>query len=171
MKKLSLFTVFALGLILMAGSAFAASDSKSLNVTATVNSSAKLTLGAATLTFPDSDPDTVPSIAATEGAISVNAKAKTGSLSSVTLEVRSSGGSAGDLVSGSDIIPISNLSWAGAGIGFVAGPTSMTNANQSAASWTGSGNRNGTQTFSLVNSWSYAAGTYIATITYTLTSP
>jgi hypothetical protein len=48
----------------------------------------------------------------------------------------------------------------------------MSNINQTAASWTGSGNRNdGTQTFSLANSWSYATGTYLATITYTLTSP
>jgi hypothetical protein len=63
------------------------------------------------------------------------------------------------------------LSWTGSGTGFVAGPTTMTNANQSAASWTGAGNRSGTQSFSLANSWSYAVGTYTATITYTLTSP
>ena len=171
MKKVSLFTIFTLALLLMAGPALAVSDSKNLTVTATVASSAKLNLTATTLTFPDSDPDTVTSIPATEGAISVTAKAKTGSLSKVTLEVRSSGPSSGDLVSGSDTIAISNLSWVGSGTGFTSGTISMTNSNQTAASWTGSGSRVGTQTFSLANSWSYALGSYSATITYTLTSP
>ncbi len=167
MKKLSLFTIFSLALLLMTGSAFAASDTKNLTVTATVGSTAKLTLGATTLTFPDADPDATPLITATEGAISVTARAKTASGSTVTLEVRSSG----DLVSGSNTIAINNLRWAGTGTGFVPGPTTVTNLNQSAGSWTGSGTYVGTQTFSLVNSWSYAVGTYTATITYTLTSP
>jgi hypothetical protein len=171
MKKLSLFTIFSLALLLMTGSAFAASDTKNLTVTATIGSSAKLTLGATTLTFPDSDPDTISSIIATEGAITVTAKAKTATGNPVTLVVRSSGISSGNLVSGSDTIAIANLSWTGAGTGFVIGPTSVTNINQSAGSWTGSGTYSGTQTFSLVNSWAYAVGTYTATITYTLTSP
>jgi hypothetical protein len=63
------------------------------------------------------------------------------------------------------------LKWTGTGAGFAAGPTTMTNVNQSAASWTGSGNHSGTQSFALDNSWSYATGSYTATITYTLTSP
>ncbi len=172
MKKLSLFGISVLGLLLMTGSAFAASDSKGLTATATVSSTAKLDLGGATtLTFPNADPDTSSTIAATEGAINVTAKAKTGSASSVTLEIRSSGASAGDFVSGSDSIAISNLKWTGTGLGFVAGPTTMTNTNQTAASWTGSGSRSGTQSFALDNSWSYATGSYTATITYTLTSP
>ncbi len=171
MKKLSLVTIFSLALLLMTGSAFAASDTKNLTVTANVGSTAKLTLGATTLTFPDSDPDNTPLITATEAGINVTAKAKTGAGSSVTLEVRSSGGSGGDLVSGSNTIAINNLRWTGAGIGFVAGPTNVSNSNQSAGSWTGSGTYVGTQTFSLVNSWAYAVGTYTATITYTLTSP
>ncbi len=171
MKKLSLVTIFSLALLLITGSAFAASDIKNLTVTANVGSTAKLTLGATTLTFPDSDPDGTPLITATEGAITVTAKAKTAAGNPVTLTVRSSGGSSGDLVSGPNTIPIANLSWTGTGTGFVAGPTSVSNINQSAGSWPVSGTYSGTQTFSLVNSWAYAVGTYTATITYTLTSP
>ena len=172
MKKLSLVTIFSVALLLMTGSAFAASDTKNLTVTANVGSTAKLTLGATTLTFPDSDPDNTPLITATEGAINVTAKAKTAAGSSVALEVRSSGGSSGNLISGSgDTIPIGNLRWQGTGTGFVGGPTNVSNTNQLAGSWNQSGNYSGTQTFSLVNSWAYAVGTYTATITYTLTSP
>ena len=167
MKKLSLVVMVTLGLFLMAGVAFAVTATGTLNATATVSSTAKLSIGSNTMTFPDSDPDSVPTISATEGAISVTAKAKSGSSSSVTLEVKSSG----DLISGSDSIAISNLKLSGAGTGFVAGPITISNSNQTAASWTGSGNRNGTQSFSLVNSWLYATGTYTATITYTLTAP
>ncbi len=172
MKKLSLCGIVVLGLFLLAGNVNAVTDGKALTATATVTSTAKLDLGGATtLTFPNADPDTSATISATEGAINVTAKAKTGSSSSVTLEVRSSGGSSGDFASGTDTIPISNLKCTGTGAGFVAGPTAMTNANQTAASWTGSGNRTGTQSFALTNSWSYATGSYTATITYTLTSP
>ena len=171
MVKASLSSIITLVFLVIAGSALAASDSKSLTVTATVSPNAKLTLSATTLTFPNSDPDTTPLIAASEGAITVTAKAKTGPSSPVTLEVRSSGPSNGDLVSGSDAIAISNLCWTGSGTGFVAGPTQMSNTNQLAASWTGSGNRSGIQSFYLANSWSYAVGTYAATITYTLIHP
>lgn len=172
MKKLCLVGVLIMGLFLLPGRAIAVTDGKALTATATVSSTAKLDLGGATtLTFPNADPDTSATIAATEGAINVTAKAKTGSSSTVTLEVRSSGASAGAFVSGGDTIAISNLKWTGTGAGFVVGPTTMTNVNQSAASWTGSGNRSGTQSFALDNSWSYATGSYTATITYTLTSP
>ena len=44
-------------------------------------------------------------------------------------------------------------------------------AAQSLGSWTGSGNRAGTQTYKLANSWSYATGAYSTSVTYTLTAP
>ena len=76
----------------------------------------------------------------------------------------------GDLTSGGDTIGISFLTWTVGGAGFVAGTMSDAVA-QSLASFTGPGNRGGTQTYALTNSWDYAIGNYSATITYTLTVP
>ena len=144
----------------------AASATSGVTVAATVTATAKLTVSSATLTFPNSDPDTVPSIAATEGVVNITAKSKTSTGSSVTLTIVS----AADLTSGTDTIAISNLTWAASGTGFVAGTMSKTTA-QTVASWTNSGNRTGTQTYALANNWSYATGAYSATATYTLTAP
>ena len=106
------------------------------------------------------------SIPATENPVNVTAKVKTGSASTATLTVLA----AGDLTSGGDTIAITNVSWTATGTGFIAGTMSKTTA-QSAGSWTGSGNRSGTFSYVLANSWSYATGTYTANATYTLTAP
>jgi len=165
MKKLLILAT----IIACAGAVvFAAEDSKTLTVSATVSATAKLTLSAATLTFPDTDPDTGGGlISPTEGAITVTAKGKTSAAGNITLVVASDG----DLISGTDSIPIGALRWTGAGAGYVAGPTTMTNADQSVGSWTGSGSYVGTNTFTLTNSWAYMTGNYGATLTYTLTAP
>jgi hypothetical protein len=42
---------------------------------------------------------------------------------------------------------------------------------QSVASWTGPGNREGTVSFALANSWDYKTGSYTVGATYTLTAP
>ena len=144
----------------------AVTDTKPLTVSATVAATAKLTLTSATVTFPDADPDVTPSIPANEGAITVTAKAKTGAASPVTLTLLA----ATDLTSGSDTIAISNVTWTATGGGFVAG-TMNNSVAQTVGSWTGSGNRTGTQSFVLANSWSYATGSYSAAATYTLTAP
>lgn len=144
----------------------AATATSNVSVSATVSATAKLSLSAATVTFADADPDTTPSITATEGAVTVTAKGKTSNGSSITLTLLA----AGDLVSGSDTITITNVSWTASGTGFSAGTMSKT-AAQSVASWTDSGNRQGTVTFALANSWSYKTGSYSASATYTLTSP
>lgn len=144
----------------------AASATSNVTVSATVSASAKLSLSAATLTFPDADPDTTPSIAATEGAITVTAKGKTSAGSNITLTLLA----AGDLTSGTDTIAISHVTWTASGTGFVAGTMNKTTA-QSVASWTNSGNRSGTVSFALANSWDYQTGSYTASATYTLTAP
>jgi len=144
----------------------AASTTSSVTMSATVSATAKLSVSAATLTFPNADPDTTPSIAATEGAVTVTAKAKTSTGSTVTLTLLSGA----DLTSGTDTIAISNMTWTVSGAGFVAGTMNKTTA-QTVASWTNSGNRTGTQTFALANSWSYPTGSFSATATYTLTAP
>ncbi|MEW5983526.1 MAG: hypothetical protein AB1806_14325 [Acidobacteriota bacterium] len=144
----------------------AATATSNVTVSATVSATAKLSLSAATVSFADADPDTTPSITATEGAVTITAKGKTSNGSSITLTLLA----AADLVSGTDTIAISNVTWTASGTGFVAGTMSKT-AAQSVGSWTDSGNRSGTVTFALANSWSYKTGSYSAAATYTLTSP
>jgi hypothetical protein len=166
MKKVSLVLAIGLGLVLMAGRAFAASDTKNLTVNAAVSARATLSIGQSSIHFPDADPDGTPSIGATENAVSVTAKVRTGSGSTATLTHLA----ADDLKSGSDTILIGNVTWTASGAGFIAGTMNKATA-QTAASWTGSGNRSGSFSYFLANSWSYATGTYTASSTYTLTAP
>jgi hypothetical protein len=166
MKKLSLVGIVVVSLFLVTGSALAASTTAPLTINAAVSSTAKLSLGVATIAFPDADPDDFPSISATQNPVSVTAKAKTTAAGGVTLTVQTSD----DLKSGTDVIAITNVTWTAAGAGFVAGTMNKTTA-QSAGSWTGSGNRSGSFSYSLANSWGYATGAYTTSATYTLSSP
>lgn len=150
---------------LMSTTAFAQTTvNGAINVTANVNAKAKLTLGVAAINFADADPDLSPSIAAT--AFNVAVKARTTGGSTVTLTVLASD----DLISGTDVIGIGALTWTATGAGFAPGTSNKTTA-QTVGSWTGSGNNSGTQTYELLNSWTYATGTYAATLNYTLTVP
>lgn len=71
----------------------------------------------------------------------------------------------GDLVSGNDTIPISNVSFTGSGVGFRDGTLSKT---QSRTLATGTIGGLGSVNFFLANQWNYPTGTYSQTITYTL---
>ena len=144
----------------------AATTTGNVTVSATVSATAKLALSSATVTFPNADPDTSPSIAATEGAITITAKGKTSTGAAIALTILA----ADDLKSGTDTIAISNVTWTVSGAGFAAGTMNKTTA-QTVGSWTGSGNRSGTQSYALANNWNYATGAYTATATYTLTAP
>jgi len=144
----------------------AATDTANVTVSATVAASAKLTIGATTVTFPDADPETVATINATEGAIAITAKGRTSAAGNVTLTLLA----ADDLKSGTDVIGISNVTWTASGTGFAAGTMNKTLA-QTVGSWTGSGTRTGSASFKLANSWDYATGSYSVTATYTLTAP
>ena len=167
MKKMGLVLVIGLGLVLMAGVAFAANDTKPLTVNATVSARATLTMGASSISFADADPEATPSIASTPASVSVTAKVRTGSSSTATLTHKADD----DLKSGSDVIAISNVTWTAAGTGFQAGTMSKS-APVTAASWTGSGSHtDGSFSYFLANSWNYATGSYSATSTYTLTAP
>ena len=165
MKKAVWSGIVAAAILLAGTPAFAQTVTAAINVTANVNSKAKLTLGTPTLLFADADPDVVPSIAAP--AFNVTVKARTTAGAAVTLTVLASD----DLQSGGDVITIDNLTWAAAGTGFPAIGTSNKSTAQTVGAWTGSGNQTGSQTYSLANSWAYATGTYSATLTYTLTVP
>jgi len=137
-----------------------------VDINAPFAASAQLTITPSAVNFPNADPDTTPSIPATENPLLVIANAQTSPGRTVTLTVLARG----DLVSGSNTIPISNVRWTATGSGFRAGTLSKT-APQTAGSWWGSGSRSGTFSFFLANSWSYATGNYSQTITYTLTAP
>jgi hypothetical protein len=142
-----------------------------VNVTATVNAKAKLTInGASTasISFADFDPDVTPTIPASPLTIAV--KARTSGGGGVTLTVRA----AQDLTSTTtvtDIIGISALKWTSTGTNFAPTGTSSTGSDVNVMSVTGSGNHSGIQTYALDNSWTYATGTYTTTLTYTLTAP
>ena len=140
-------------------------DTATVSVSATVSAKAKLTLGSTAASFADADPDLTPLLSAT--AISIDVKSRTSAAGSVTLTVL-----AGDdlLNVANDPIAINNLTWTVTGTGFAAGTMSKTVA-QSVGSWSGGGTQSGTQTYKLVNSWSYKTGSYGASITYTLTAP
>jgi hypothetical protein len=135
-----------------------------LSVSVNVNARAKLSLGTGSVAFADADPDTTPTL--TSSAVSVDVKARTSGSANVTLTVLASG----DLTGTGGAIPISNLSWSATGAGFAAGTANSATA-QSVGTWTGSGNRTGSQTFSLVNSWAYNTGSYSGSLSYTLTVP
>jgi len=135
-----------------------------VNVTVNVAAKAKLTLGSASIAFADADPDTTATL--TAPSLSIDVKARTTAAGNVTLTVLAGG----DLVSGTSTILIGNLAWTTLGAGFVAGNSNKTTA-QSVGSWTGSGTRTGSQVYTLPNSWTYATGTYTATLNYTLSAP
>ena len=167
-----LIAFLALSLV-AAGAAWAATDTNTLTINATVTNQATLTIGGTktpSISFADSDPDTVLSIASVPASLAVVAKAKTGNLSIVTLKVLANG----DLTStvpSAESIPIGNVTWTAAGgAGFSAGTMNKTTA-QTCGSWTGSGKYQGTYSYFLANSWTLPVGTFTQTATYTLTSP
>jgi hypothetical protein len=158
--------------LVAAGAAWAATSTNTLTINATVTNQATLTIGGGTtasISFPDSNPDTVPSIASSPASLAVVATAKTGSASTVTLKVLANG----DLTSTvptAETIPIGGVTWTASGTGFSAGTMNKTTA-QTCGSWNGSGKYSGTFSYSLANSWTLPVGSFTQTATYTLTAP
>ena len=127
-----------------------------------------LTLNRAAINFPSDDPDTVPSVPASENPLGIQVKV-TGNGppdGPWRLQVLASG----DLVSGSDIIAISNVSWTASPLPFIDGRLDKT-APQTVANGSGNANLNGSISFFFKNSWDYWIGNYSQIITYTLTAP
>ena len=154
------------GVLALSDMAFAqaATANAAVAVSAAVNPKAKLTLGAANISFTDtSNPDDAPFLDATP--FSVEVKSRSSAAGNVTLTVRATG----NLTSGANSIGIANLTWLADG-DLVAG-TSSSASEISVGSWTGSGTRTGNQTYRLANSWAYAIGNYTVTLNYTLTAP
>jgi len=152
-------------LLAAAGSLPATAQTSNATLNAPFNGLARLSLSSATITFPDADPDAVPSIATSRGPVTITTKARTSLNGAVTLTVLASG----PLRSGLNTIPASSITWTASGSGFTNGTLSATTA-QTVASWIGSGVRTGTQSFFFRNLWTYATGTYTVTMTFTLSA-
>ena len=139
-----------------------ASATLSLNI----GSHARVAFASTTLMFPDADPDLVPVITAVPQNIEITAKARTPRNAQVSLTLQA----ADDLRSGVNTLPASLIRWAATGSGFVAGTLNRASA-QTVATWTGSGVRNGTQSFAFENKWTHPPGTYSVTLVYTMSTP
>ena len=142
-----------------------AQNAFTVSATFTVATQTKLTFSAVTLTFPNADPDTVPLVPASQNPVTVTANARFGAGQAILTVLASD-----DLRSGMNTISISALKWTAGGPGFVGGTMSRA-AAQTVATWNSSGRYQGTLTFTLDNSWSYAVGNYGTTLTYTLSTP
>jgi hypothetical protein len=144
----------------------ATAQTRTVTLSTTIASRAKLIFGLYAMSFPDADPDSVPSNPSNVNPISVTSSARTGSSQTVGLTCLASG----DFISGTITISIGNMTWTATGTGYVPGTMDRTTA-QTAGSWTGSGQRIGTFSYFLANSWSYTVGSYSTSIGYTLTAP
>ncbi len=156
---------FLLLVLLATGVVPVAAQTDTATLNASINGLARLSLSTFTLSFPDADPDTVANIPASQGPLTITAKARTSVNGAVTLTVMATD----QLRSGLNTIPASNITWTVSGSGFSSGTLSAASA-QTVAGWTGSGVRTGTQSFFFRNLWSYATGTYTLTMTFTLSA-
>jgi len=127
----------------------------------------ELSLSPAVITFPSSDPDTVPLVSAAPVQVTYRIRSNGNSPWSLTVLA------AGDLVAGASRVDISNVTWvATPAPPFQNGTLSKTVAQRVAS---GSGNVNpdtlGSITFRLANSWTNNTGSYTQTVLFTLSAP
>jgi hypothetical protein len=157
----------AAAVVMFSGTAYAQENVKTLTVNATVAAKARLTLGAATITFPDTDPDVQGTL--TAAPLTIDAKFRVAKDTQMALTVVASG----DLAApGGATIPIGNLKWTSGSTGFsAAGTVTAAPTSATVGTWTNSGDKSGSQTYTLVNDWAYAVGDYSVTLTYTLATP
>jgi hypothetical protein len=158
-KKAGLFALLVLGL---AGLIFSASF-------------LSFTISPTTISFPDLDPDAYPAVPAsnTLGISFLAAGLTTGQTWALEFGARS------DFTSGSNTIPISNVRWTISGTAVPPGSfqngTLSLNVFQPAGSGPGSAftlaNVNASAQFILGKSWSYAPGTYTASVDVRVTVP
>lgn len=119
-----------------------------------------------TVTFPSASPST-GAVAATENPISVSIQFSGSSSWTLTLIGN------GDLTSGANTIPISDITWTATGASFVGGTLSKTSQVTAGSGSTGGASpytASGTLSFRLANRWTYATGSYTQTITVTATA-
>jgi hypothetical protein len=119
------------------------------------------------ITFPSSDPDTVPIVVAAPIQVSYRVQQNQGSPWTITVLA------AGHLLSGPSVVDISNVTWIATPAPPFQNGTLSTTVAQGVASGTGNVNpaSTGSITFRLANSWSYSTGTYTQTVLFTLSAP
>lgn len=149
-----------------APAARAAGQASTATLAANVNTLAKLTVSAASVSFPDADPDAIPQVPSLGGSLLITARARATPGAQVLLTVQA----ADDLRSGVSVLPVSNITWTATGPGFVGGTLSKS-APVVVATWTGSGVRSGSQQLYFRNLWTHPTGTYTVSIVYTLSAP
>jgi hypothetical protein len=126
-----------------------------------------LSLSPLVITFPSSDPDAVPIVAAAPVQVTYRVRQNNNAPWSLTVLA------GGDLISGASMVDISNVTWvATPAPPFQNGTLSKTVA-QRVASGTGNVNPDttGSITFRLANAWTYSTGVYTQTIRFTLSAP
>jgi hypothetical protein len=164
MKKAVWSAAAAAAFLACASTAHAQLATTSIQATVVVGNQARLTV-TGDITFPDSDPDSVGTIPAS-AAVTVQARARVAPTQGLVVTVEADDTHIDEVT---DTIPVSNLTWTAAGANFIDG--TMSDSPVNVASWTGPSNQNGTQNYSLVNSWNYAPGTHTVVLTYTLATP
>lgn len=129
---------------------------------------ATITLSPKIVTFPSSDPDTVPLVIAAPVQVTYQVQ---GGGKNVTWSLTVLAG--GDLLSGGSSVDISNVTWIATPAPPFQNGTLSRSVAQVVASGSGQVNpaRNGSITFRLANSWLYNAGTYTQSVTFTLSVP
>jgi hypothetical protein len=126
----------------------------------------ELSVSPTSVSFASADPDISPVITAAPIVVTIRIRQSSGPWSLTVL-------ANGDLLAGPATVDITNVSWtATPAPPFQNGTLSKTVAQQM-ASGTGNVNpaTNGSVTFRLANSWSYSAGIYTQTVTFTLSAP
>jgi hypothetical protein len=122
-----------------------------------------LTLSRATFTYPSGDPDTTPTVSSPSFNVTYRVQNNAGK--NWHLAVRANADLA--RTGGGATIPTTNTTFTG-----TIGSGTLSNADQTLAS--GTGNRTSVTrsiTFTLLNQWTYSAGTYTQTIVFTLSVP
>ena len=164
MKKAVWSVAAAAAFLACASSAHAQGATTTIQATVVVGNQARLTV-TGDITFPDSDPDSVSSIPASAG-VSISARARVAPLQGLRVTVEADDTHIDETT---NTIPVTALTWTATGTNFLGG--TMSDAPVNVAAWTGPSNQTGTQSYVLANSWNYAPGTHVVTLTYTLTTP
>ncbi len=117
------------------------------------------------VSFPDGSPDLEPVIGPRDISVLVNVRATPGNPWILTMIADS------DLTSGTDVIPIGNVSWTASPSPLFRGGTLSTVVPAVLGNGVSHFSSLATLGFYLQNSWAYVPGTYTATATVTLSSP
>ncbi len=122
----------------------------------------------ASFSFPAADPDVSPIVAGPQLTITYKVAGNPNNGWSMTIQATDLTSAAGD------VIPASNVTWvASPAPPFIASGTLSTTAQRLAGDPNAhaAGSQTGFITFSLRNLWTYKAGNYTQTITFTVSSP